>query len=278
MYKYNKCEVGGRLTDAPKILLSEKSDPPLKIAKYSVAVDRGNGVDYIDCTSFGAQAEYIEKYFKKGTPAFIEGKIQTGNYTNKDGVEIRTIDVVPDRISTEKDGNLKRNRVGLIGRLTQDPTITTAEGKDDRASFTLAVPRPVMNADDITDFLYVVCYGKLSKFAEKYLKKGKGVFIEGSIWPGKYKDKDGNQVRTVTIRCSSIDFTKTAASENGNTDAADSAGIDYSDPDQTADVQAEDPVQEPAAEEPVSAVQGNKEPEDEDVFGDLDDEEELPFV
>ena len=48
------------------------------------------------CISFGEPAWFVKKYLKKGTPVVVHGRIQTGGYTNRDGVKIHTIEVVAE--------------------------------------------------------------------------------------------------------------------------------------------------------------------------------------
>jgi single-strand DNA-binding protein len=98
----NKVILMGRLTRDPEVRYSQAAEP-LAIARFSLAVDRrgrrdaANGdqtADFINCVSFGRTAEFAEKYFKKGTKIAITGRIQTGSYTNKDGVKVYTTEVV----------------------------------------------------------------------------------------------------------------------------------------------------------------------------------------
>lgn len=96
----NKVELVGRLTRDPEVRYTQGENASA-IARFSVAVNRrfknneGNyDADFINCVAFGKSAEFIEKYFKKGMAIGISGRIQTGNYTNKDGVKIYTTDVV----------------------------------------------------------------------------------------------------------------------------------------------------------------------------------------
>ncbi len=78
----------GRLTREPEIRYSQ-GDSPLTIARYSIAVDRRfrrNGeaeTDFFNCTAFGKQAEFVEKYLKQGTKVLVTGRVQNDNYTNK---------------------------------------------------------------------------------------------------------------------------------------------------------------------------------------------------
>ena len=71
------------------------------IARYSLAVDRrfrrdgdSQTADFISCVAFGRQAEFAEKYLRKGTKIALTGRIQTGSYTNRDGQKVYTTDVV----------------------------------------------------------------------------------------------------------------------------------------------------------------------------------------
>ena len=79
----------------------------MAIARYSLAVDRvgsrnnSNGdaqsADFIGCVAFGKQGEFAEKYLHKGMKIAVEGRIQTGSYTNKDGNKVYTTDVIVER-------------------------------------------------------------------------------------------------------------------------------------------------------------------------------------
>lgn len=96
----NKVILMGRLTRDPEVRYSQ-GDNPTAIARYTLAVDRRfnrNGddasADFIGCVAFGRSAEFAEKYLRKGTKIAITGRIQTGSYTNKDGVKVYTTDVV----------------------------------------------------------------------------------------------------------------------------------------------------------------------------------------
>ena len=91
----NKAILMGRLTRDPDIRYTQ-GDNPMCIARYTLAVDRrfsrtagndGNNADFIPCVCFGKTAEFVEKYLKKGTKMAVTGRIQTGSYTNRDGVK-----------------------------------------------------------------------------------------------------------------------------------------------------------------------------------------------
>lgn len=96
--------LGGRLTRDPEVR-STAGDNPTSVARFSLAVDRRGrsadgeqSADFISCTAFGKQAEFIEKYIKKGTKVIINGRIQTGSYTNREGQKVYTTDVIVENI------------------------------------------------------------------------------------------------------------------------------------------------------------------------------------
>jgi single-strand DNA-binding protein len=97
----NSVHLVGRLTRDPEV---RYTDGGKSIARFTVAVDRrfkqdgGQTADFIGCISFGKTAEFLEKYFHQGMKIGLDGRIQTGSYTNKDGVKIYTTDVVAENV------------------------------------------------------------------------------------------------------------------------------------------------------------------------------------
>lgn len=86
----------GRLTKDPDVRMTQEG---LAIARYTLAVDRKkkeDPADFISCVVFGKGAEFAEKYLHKGSKIAVEGHIQTGSYTNKDGQKVYTTDVIVD--------------------------------------------------------------------------------------------------------------------------------------------------------------------------------------
>lgn len=98
----NKVILMGRLTRDPEVRYSQ-GDSAMAIARYTLAVDRrfsrnneDQTADFIGCVAFGKSGEFAEKYFRKGTKVIVTGRIQTGSYTNKDGVKVYTTEVVAE--------------------------------------------------------------------------------------------------------------------------------------------------------------------------------------
>lgn len=95
----NKVVLGGRLTRDPEVRYSQ-GDNATVVGRYTLAVERRykkDGeptADFIPCVVFGRSAEFTEKYFRQGIRVSISGHIQTGSYTNKDGVKVYTTVVI----------------------------------------------------------------------------------------------------------------------------------------------------------------------------------------
>lgn len=96
----NKVILMGRLTRDPEVRYTQ-GENPMAIARYSLAVNRMTkqqegqpSADFPNILVFGKMAEFAEKYLHKGTKIVLVGRLQTGSYTNKDGVKVYTTEVV----------------------------------------------------------------------------------------------------------------------------------------------------------------------------------------
>ena len=104
----NSVQLLGRLTRDPDV---RYTDGGSTIARFTIAVDRrfkqdgGDTADFINCIAFGKTAEVIEKYIFKGTKIALNGRIQTGSYTNKEGVKVFTTDVVVESVEFAESKN-----------------------------------------------------------------------------------------------------------------------------------------------------------------------------
>lgn len=95
----NKVLLIGRLVADPDVRYTQ-GENSTAIARYRLAVQRRyakegeQSADFISCVAFGKQAEFAERYLHQGNKIAIEGRIQTGSYTNKDGQKVYTTDIV----------------------------------------------------------------------------------------------------------------------------------------------------------------------------------------
>ena len=88
----NEIIILARLTADPEIRSTADGKT---IANYSLAENRDREhTNFFRCVAFGKAAEFAEKYLKKGNLILVTGRVQTGSYTNRDGVKIPTFDVV----------------------------------------------------------------------------------------------------------------------------------------------------------------------------------------
>ena len=92
----NKIILMGRLTRDPEV----RQAGDKLVARYSLAVDRrfkkdgDPDADFFNCTAFGKSAEFAEKYLRQGTKILLTGRIQSDNYTNKDGQKVYSWQVI----------------------------------------------------------------------------------------------------------------------------------------------------------------------------------------
>ena len=93
----NKVILCGRLTAKPELRYTESNKA---YCRFTIAVnrpkqeDKEQEADFINCISWGKQAETIAKYFDKGSQIVVNGRIRVDNYTDKDGNKRTSTDIV----------------------------------------------------------------------------------------------------------------------------------------------------------------------------------------
>ena len=107
----NKIILMGNLTRDPEIRYTQ-GENALAVARFSLAINRrfakqgDTEVDYFNCTAFGKQAEFIEKYFRKGSRMLVSGRVQNDNYTNKNGEKVYSVQIIAEEIEfAERKGS-----------------------------------------------------------------------------------------------------------------------------------------------------------------------------
>lgn len=132
----NKVVLMGRICKDPEVRYTQ-GDNPMAIARYTLAVDRRGKkdgeqtADFINIVAFGKSGEFAEKWLQKGTKVVISGRIQTGSYTNKDGVKVYTTEVVAeDQEFAESKGTSEKSEP------KQDEFMNIPEGLEDDLPFT----------------------------------------------------------------------------------------------------------------------------------------------
>ena len=107
----NKVILMGRLTIDPEVRYSGET----AISRFSLAVDRkykkeGQEADFPSVVAFGKTAEFTEKYFHKGMKIALTGRLQTGNYTDKNGVKHYTTDVIAEEVEFAESKKTSENK------------------------------------------------------------------------------------------------------------------------------------------------------------------------
>ena len=110
----NHIVVMGRLTRDPELRYTQSQIP---VASFTVAVDRDFGnrdgaerqTDFIDCVAWRHTAEFVSKYFVKGSMAVVSGRLQIRDWTDRDGNKRRNAEIVADNVyfgeSKRRDDN-----------------------------------------------------------------------------------------------------------------------------------------------------------------------------
>ncbi|MBR1852968.1 MAG: single-stranded DNA-binding protein [Lachnospiraceae bacterium] len=113
----NKVILMGRLTRDPEVRYSQGASQTA-VGRFSIAVDRRfkregePDADFFNCTTFGKQAEFVERYLHKGTKIVVVGRIQNDNYTNKEGQMVYSVRVMVDEIEFAESKNASQGGDG----------------------------------------------------------------------------------------------------------------------------------------------------------------------
>lgn len=129
----NKAILIGRLARDPDVRTSQDGK---MVARYTLAVNRINDqADFIRCVAFGKSAEFAEKYLRKGTKIAVEGRIQTGSYTDRDGRKVYMTEVIIERQEfVEKKIDAERNEAAFNQKMTED-FMNIPDGIDEELPF-----------------------------------------------------------------------------------------------------------------------------------------------
>ena len=112
------------------------------------------------------------------------------------------------------------NKVIMMGRLCADPEVRYGGANNTAvANFRIAVDRRFKReGEQDADFFLITALGKQGEFAEKYLKKGTKILMEGEIRNNNYTNKDGVMVYQNQIIATSIEFAESKSSQSNNND------------------------------------------------------------
>lgn len=109
----NTITIMGRLTRSPEL----KTTPSgASVTNFTLAVDRDfknketgeRETDFIDCTAWRGTADFVTRYFTKGSMAVVSGRLQFREYTDKDGNKRRAAEVVAENVYFGESNNGNR--------------------------------------------------------------------------------------------------------------------------------------------------------------------------
>ena len=132
----NKVIMMGRLTRDPEVRYSQGASQTA-IARFSLAVDRRwkregePDADFFNCTVFGRQADFVEKYLRQGIKVVVTGRIQNDNYTNKDGQKVYSVQIIVEEIEFAESKNAASGNGGAAASqagLRPSPSQASGDG------------------------------------------------------------------------------------------------------------------------------------------------------
>lgn len=126
----------GRLTKNPDIrTYGENNDK--KMARFTVACDRRGKkeegqqtADFIPCICYGKLADFADNYLRQGTKIALRGRIQTGNFTNKEGQKVYTTDVIAEEIEFAESKRSGDSAQPSVNNTSQQPSTTDTSFMD----------------------------------------------------------------------------------------------------------------------------------------------------
>lgn len=144
----------GRLARDPE--LSYTANTQTAVCHFTIAVSRprrngeDQGADFLRVTVFGRQAENCDRYLAKGRQCAVHGRIETGSYKNREGVNVNTFDIIADNVEFLGGGNGEGRRDTFASR----DTFTGREqafGSEPQGTGFSAPAEPLAGFDDMPD-------------------------------------------------------------------------------------------------------------------------------
>ena len=135
----NKIILLGRLTRDPEVRYSQ-GENSMAIARFSLAVNRRYkregepDADFFNCTAFGKQAEFVEKYLKQATKILLSGRVQNDNYTNKEGQKVYSVQIMIEEIEFAESKATSDNN-NIPPSQSQDGFMNIPEGLEEELPF-----------------------------------------------------------------------------------------------------------------------------------------------
>jgi len=126
----NKIILMGRITADPEI---KKTQSDISVCRFTVAVnrrDKEKTTDFIECSAFRNTADFIGKYFKKGSAIIVCGALQTNSFTDKNGNKRKSYSVIADEVRFGEKKNAERQASPNIGAENFDEFFSDAGNEE----------------------------------------------------------------------------------------------------------------------------------------------------
>lgn len=139
----NKVILMGRLTRDPEIRYPQDPEAAA-VGRFSLAVDRrfkrdgGPDADFFNCVCFGRQAEFVEKYLKKGIKMLITGRVENNNYTDRDGHRVYAVQIMVEEMEfaeSKAAGQKHNEQTGAPAPEVGDGFMTIPDGIEEELPF-----------------------------------------------------------------------------------------------------------------------------------------------
>lgn len=119
----NRVVLVGRITKDPDLRTSAGG---MSISSFTIAIDNRakagteKTTSFINCVAFGATADFMAKYSRKGSLIGVEGRLQQRSYDNKEGRRVSVTDVLCDGVQLLESKSVSEARAEESGYLTQE--------------------------------------------------------------------------------------------------------------------------------------------------------------
>lgn len=114
------------------------------------------------------------------------------------------------------------NNITLMGRITKDIELRRTDSGVAVASFSIACERDfkAQNGEKATDFFDIVAWRNTAEFIHKYFGKGRMIVVQGRLQSRSWKDKDGNNRKTVEVVADNAYFGDSKKAETTQSDGS----------------------------------------------------------
>ena len=138
----NKIILLGRLTRNPEVRYSS-GENSVAISRFTLAVNRKYvkendevKADFFNCTAFGKQGEFVEKYLKQGTKVALSGRVQNDNYTNREGQKVYSVQIIVEEIEfAESKGSSESTQAAGPGQADNNGFMNIPTGLEEELPF-----------------------------------------------------------------------------------------------------------------------------------------------